>query len=116
MVEVEENWCVDRAIIQTNPDNIEKVVAFLSIVEKSKFVVMAPHQAFALVPNNSRNMNEVNDVSPKHLPHLYQSFLVEEYANDDNLREGTRDLLERRAGGIDQDTRHTRRQANGESS
>uniref|UniRef100_M1BA63 Uncharacterized protein n=2 Tax=Solanum tuberosum TaxID=4113 RepID=M1BA63_SOLTU len=94
MIEVEEDWCVDKSIIPTNPDNLEKIVASLSIVEKSKFVVMAPHQAFPLVPKNGQNRKKVNDVSPKPLPHLYKSFLVEGYDNDDSLREGTTDLLE----------------------
>lgn len=42
MVEVEENWCVDKTVISTNPDNLEKVLASMSIIEKLKFVVMEP--------------------------------------------------------------------------
>lgn len=36
----------------------------------------------------------VNHVSPKPLPHLYQSILVEEYANDESFREGTKYILD----------------------
>uniref|UniRef100_M1DE41 Uncharacterized protein n=1 Tax=Solanum tuberosum TaxID=4113 RepID=M1DE41_SOLTU len=92
MVEVEETRLMDKIVIPTNLDSLDKVVASLSIFEKSKFVVMAPHQSFALVLKDGQNKKEVNHISPKTLSHLYQSLLVEEYANNDSLREGTRGL------------------------
>lgn len=92
MVEVEENWCMDKTIISIILDSLEKVLASLIIVEKSKFLIMALHNAFDLVPKDCLNMKEVNHVSPKPLPHLYHSFMVEE---NTNLREGTNFFLKK---------------------
>ncbi|KAH0737711.1 hypothetical protein KY290_036416 [Solanum tuberosum] len=89
MIEVEEDWCMGKGVIPINLDNLDRVVTSLIISEKSKFTIMEPQQDFALVPREGQNKKEINHVPPKALPHLYQSFLVREYANDDGLGEGT---------------------------
>ena len=45
MVEVEEDLNVKKVIISANLEKLEKVVASPTKREKSKFVIMAPHQA-----------------------------------------------------------------------
>ena len=92
MVEVEKNWCMDKAIISIILDSLEKILAFLIIVEKLKFVIMALHNAFDLVPKDCHNMKETNHISPKPLPHAYHSFMVEE---NTNLIEGTNVFLKK---------------------
>ncbi|XP_015160984.1 pollen-specific leucine-rich repeat extensin-like protein 1 [Solanum tuberosum] len=49
MVEVEEDLNVKKVTISANLEKLEKVVASPTKRETSKFVIMAPHQAFALV-------------------------------------------------------------------
>lgn len=93
MIEVEEDWYVDKVIIPVNHDGLGKVVASGSISEEPKFVIMAPHQAFALVSKKGQNKKKVNRALPKPLPHMYQSFPVRKRDNDDGLGEGVKNLL-----------------------
>ena len=94
MIEVEEDWCVDKVIIPVNHDGLEKVIASGSISEEPKFVTEAPRQAFALVPKKGQNKKAVNRALPKSLAHMYQSFSVRKCDNDDGLGEGVKNLLE----------------------
>lgn len=73
-----------KSIITTNPKNLEKVVSSLNVSEKLNSAIMTSHQAFVFVTKEIQN-KKVNHVSPKPLPHLKQSFLVEEYVNNDSL-------------------------------
>ncbi|KAK4731556.1 hypothetical protein R3W88_024544 [Solanum pinnatisectum] len=49
MIETDNDWCVTKAIVSVAPDNLERVVASLSIREKKKFVILTPEKAVALV-------------------------------------------------------------------
>uniref|UniRef100_M1DYJ1 Uncharacterized protein n=1 Tax=Solanum tuberosum TaxID=4113 RepID=M1DYJ1_SOLTU len=73
MIEVEENLNVEKVIVSANLEN-EEVVASPTKREKSKFVIMAPHQAFALVPKEGQSKQNIDQAFPKSLPHFYQSF------------------------------------------
>uniref|UniRef100_M1BQB8 Gag-pro n=1 Tax=Solanum tuberosum TaxID=4113 RepID=M1BQB8_SOLTU len=77
MVEVEEDLNVKKVIILANLEKLEKVVASPTKREKSKFVIMTPHQAFALVPKEGQNNQKFNQALPKSLPHLYQPFQMQ---------------------------------------
>uniref|UniRef100_M1DKP9 Uncharacterized protein n=1 Tax=Solanum tuberosum TaxID=4113 RepID=M1DKP9_SOLTU len=94
MIETEDEWCTVKAIVPTGPDYLEKIVASPSISEKLNFTSMIPHQAFASVAREGQNKKGINHSPPKSLPYLCQSFLVEEYANDDGFGEGIGDLFE----------------------
>ncbi|KAH0692342.1 hypothetical protein KY285_019439 [Solanum tuberosum] len=94
MIETEDKWCMTKMIVPTGLDNLEKVVASPSISEKLNFTITTPHRAFALMSGEGQNKKGIDHVPPKSLPHLRQSFLVEEYANDDGLGEGIRNLCE----------------------
>uniref|UniRef100_M1BBA5 Uncharacterized protein n=1 Tax=Solanum tuberosum TaxID=4113 RepID=M1BBA5_SOLTU len=74
MVKVEEDLNVEKVIISVNLEKLEKVVISPTKREKSKFAIMAPHKAFALVPNEGQNKQMIDQAFPKSLPHLYQSF------------------------------------------
>lgn len=54
---------MNKTVITINLDSLEKVVTSQSIIVKSGFVVMAPHQVFALVPKDDQNKKEFNHVS-----------------------------------------------------
>uniref|UniRef100_M1DGW6 Gag-pro n=1 Tax=Solanum tuberosum TaxID=4113 RepID=M1DGW6_SOLTU len=94
MIETEEEWCTTKAIVPAGPDNLERVIASSSMNEKLNFTSVTPHQAFALVSREGQNKKGINRVPPKSLPHFCQSFLVEEYANDDDFGEGIGDRCE----------------------
>lgn len=50
MIETNDNCCVTKVITQIVYDELEKVVASLSIKEKKEFVIMTPAKVVALVP------------------------------------------------------------------
>uniref|UniRef100_M1DKQ3 Uncharacterized protein n=1 Tax=Solanum tuberosum TaxID=4113 RepID=M1DKQ3_SOLTU len=83
-----------KVIVPADLDNLEKVVASPSISEKLNFTSMTPHQAFAFVSREGQNNKGINHIPPKSLPHLCQSFLVEDCANNDDLGERIGDLFE----------------------
>ena len=88
MIEVEEDLNMEKVIISTNLEKLEKVVASPTKREKSKFVIMAPHQAFALVPKEGQNKQKIDQDFPKSLPHSYLSFPMQ-----NGLGEGIENLF-----------------------
>lgn len=50
MIETNDNCCVTKVITQIVYDELEKVVASLSIKEKKESVIMTPAKVVALVP------------------------------------------------------------------
>ena len=55
MIETEDEWCMVNVIVQTGPENLEKIVASLRISKKINFKSMTPHQAFASMSRQGQN-------------------------------------------------------------
>ncbi|KAK4708751.1 hypothetical protein R3W88_029676 [Solanum pinnatisectum] len=54
MIKTDEDWCVTKAIVPIAHDNLERVVASLSIKEKKEFMILTPEKVVALVPRLAR--------------------------------------------------------------
>uniref|UniRef100_M1B273 Gag/pol polyprotein n=1 Tax=Solanum tuberosum TaxID=4113 RepID=M1B273_SOLTU len=59
MIETYDDWCVTKAIVSIAPDELESVVASLSIREKKEFVILTPEKAVALVPRETLTQPKV---------------------------------------------------------
>ena len=46
IIEREDEWCIVKVIVPVGTDNLEKVVAPLSIIEKHNFMSMTSYQVF----------------------------------------------------------------------
>lgn len=71
VIKVEEDSYIEKVIISTNIEKIEQVLVHPIKKKKFKFVIMIPHQAFAWVPKEGQNKNEIDQAFPKSLPHSY---------------------------------------------
>ena len=55
MIEIDEDWCGTKMITPIVHDELERVVAALSVKEKRDFFILTPSKVFAFVPSrNSR--------------------------------------------------------------
>lgn len=95
MIKTEDEWCTVKEIVPFGPDNLEKVVASPSIIEKYNFTSMTSHQVVASVSREGQNGRQINHVPPTSLPHLGESLPVEKCAKDDGLGEGIGDHWEK---------------------
>ena len=50
MIETNDDWCVTKVITLVVHNELEKVVASLSVKEKKEFVILTPTKVVALVP------------------------------------------------------------------
>ena len=94
MIEMEDELFMVNTIVLAGADNLEKVVAFLSMSGKLYFTSMTHHQAFSFVSREDQHKNGIHQVTLKPLPYLGESLPVEECAKDDSLGERITDLLE----------------------
>ena len=53
MIETDNDWCRTKVITLIVHDDLEKVVASLSIKEKKEFVILTPTKVVALVPSKT---------------------------------------------------------------
>ena len=67
---------------------------FFEHIEKHNFTSMTSHQVVASLSKESQNKREINHVPPNSIPHLCQSFVVQDYAKDDGIGEGMGSLWE----------------------
>lgn len=88
MIKVEDDLNVEEAVIQANLRIFEKVVASLTKREKSNFVIMTPHQTFALVPKEGQNKHKIDQGFAKSLSPSYKSFQMQ-----NGIGEGIKNLL-----------------------
>jgi len=64
MIEIEEDWGAAKMIVLSNLDSLEEAVASLSISKKPEFMIMTPHQAFALGPKKGLTEKEFVIMAP----------------------------------------------------
>ena len=50
MIDADEDWCVTKVINPIAQDELERVVASLSVKEKKEFVILTPSKFVDLVP------------------------------------------------------------------
>ena len=50
MIAADDDWCVIKAIVPIALNELEMVVASLSIRQKKEFVILTPEKVVALVP------------------------------------------------------------------
>jgi len=50
MIAADDDWCVIKAIVPISLNELEIVVASLSIRQKKEFVILTPEKVVALVP------------------------------------------------------------------
>lgn len=74
MVEVEEDLNVEKVIISTNLEKLNKFVSSPTKRENYEFGIIPPHHVFVLAPKEALNKQKIDQVFPKSLPHSYQSF------------------------------------------
>ena len=53
MIETYDEWCMVKVITPVVHDDLEKVVASLSVKEKKKYVILTPTKVVALVPSKT---------------------------------------------------------------
>ena len=53
MIETDENWCGTKMITPIIHDDLERVVASLSVKEKREFVILTPTKVVALLPSET---------------------------------------------------------------
>lgn len=70
MIETKDAWSMAKAIVPVDPNNLEKIVASPSIVEKLNFTSMIFHQDFASVSIKDQFKKVINHFRPKSLPRL----------------------------------------------
>ena len=80
MIEKQDDRCMVKSRVLVGPNKLEKLVASPSISEKVNSTSMTSHQVFASVSREGQNKKGINHVLPNSLPHLCQSFLVDEYS------------------------------------
>ncbi|KAK4706860.1 hypothetical protein R3W88_033577 [Solanum pinnatisectum] len=59
MIELDDDWCVTKAIVSIAPDELEKDVSSLNIREKKEFVILTPEKVVALVPREALAQTKV---------------------------------------------------------
>jgi len=53
MIAADDDWCVIKAIVPIALNELEIVVASLSIRQKKEFVILTPEKVVALVPRET---------------------------------------------------------------
>ena len=79
MIETQDDRCMVKSRVLVGPNKLEKLVASPSISEKVNSTSMTSHQVVASLSREGLSKKGINYVSPKSLPHLCQSYLIEEY-------------------------------------
>ncbi|XP_055824288.1 uncharacterized protein LOC129892753 [Solanum dulcamara] len=82
MIEMEEDWCVIKAIVPTYTNSLEMAVASLSIKEKSNFMILTPQSVVALVPKEVPNQKKfvIETVATQGMTHSGRCYTPEELA------------------------------------
>lgn len=74
VVKVKEDCSVEKVIISTNLEKLNKFVSSPTKRENYEFRIIPPHHVFVLAPKEALNKQKIDQVFPKSLPHSYQSF------------------------------------------